>query len=117
MGVATVVKGTGARTPNLEEHARVRIEPTGRVRVYTGISPHGQGSETTLAQVAADALGVMPADVQVLHGDTDDLPAGQPSFSVTRQAIGSPFAPSPIVGAELRASGPTRVDVALPSFD
>src|SRR5262247_275095 len=53
-----------------------RIEPTGHVRVYTGISPHGQGSETTLAQIAADALGVTPADVQVLHGDTDDLPAG-----------------------------------------
>ena len=76
VGVATVVKGTGARTPNLEEHARVRIEPTGHVRVYTGISPHGQGSETTLAQIAADALGVTPAEVQVLHGDTDDLPAG-----------------------------------------
>jgi hypothetical protein len=48
---------------------------------------------------------------------TDDPPTGQPSFSVARQAIGFPFAPSPIVSAELRASGPTRFDVALPSFD
>jgi carbon-monoxide dehydrogenase large subunit len=44
--------------------------------VYTGISPHGQGSETTFAQIVADELGVTPADVHVLHGDTDDLPAG-----------------------------------------
>jgi carbon-monoxide dehydrogenase large subunit len=76
VGLATVVKGTGARTPNLAEHARVIIEPSGRVLLYTGISPHGQGSETTFAQIVADALGVTPADVRVLHGDTDDLPAG-----------------------------------------
>jgi carbon-monoxide dehydrogenase large subunit len=76
VGLATVVKGTGARTPNLAEHARVIIEPSGRVLVYTGISPHGQGSGTTLAQIVADELGVTPVDVQVLHGDTDDLPAG-----------------------------------------
>jgi carbon-monoxide dehydrogenase large subunit len=76
IGLATVVKGTGARTPNLAEHARVIIAPSGHVRVYTGISPHGQGSETTFAQIVADALGVTPADVQILHGDTDDLPAG-----------------------------------------
>jgi carbon-monoxide dehydrogenase large subunit len=76
VGLATVVKGTGARTPNLAEHARVIIEPSGRIRVYTGISPHGQGSETTFAQIVADELGVTPGDVQVLHGDTDDLPAG-----------------------------------------
>jgi hypothetical protein len=47
----------------------------------------------------------------------NDQPTGQPSFSVALRAIGSPSAPSPIVGAELRVSGPTRVDVALPSFD
>jgi carbon-monoxide dehydrogenase large subunit len=76
VGLATVVKGTGARTPNLVEHARVIIEPSGRVLLYTGISPHGQGSETTFAQIVADELGVTPADVKVLHGDTDDLPAG-----------------------------------------
>ncbi|MEE9150144.1 MAG: xanthine dehydrogenase family protein molybdopterin-binding subunit [Candidatus Tectomicrobia bacterium] len=76
VGLATVVKGTGARTPNLVEHARVIIDPSGRILVHTGISPHGQGSETTFAQIVADELGVTPADVQVLHGDTDDLPAG-----------------------------------------
>jgi len=48
---------------------------------------------------------------------TDDQPTGQPSYGVALRAIGTPSAPSPIVGAELRVSGPTRVDVALPSFD
>ncbi|WP_256868415.1 xanthine dehydrogenase family protein molybdopterin-binding subunit [Candidatus Entotheonella palauensis] len=76
VGLATVVKGTGARTPNLAEHARLIIESSGRVLLHLGISPHGQGSETTFAQIVADELGVTPADVQVLHGDTDDLPAG-----------------------------------------
>ncbi len=76
VGLATVVKGTGARTPRLDEHARVIIEPSGRILVYTGISPHGQGSETTFAQIVADELGVTPADVQVLHGDSVALPAG-----------------------------------------
>ena len=47
---------------------------------------------------------------------TDDQPTGQPSFSVALRAIGSPSAPSPNVGAELRISGRIRVDVARPSF-
>jgi len=47
----------------------------------------------------------------------NDLPTGQPSFSVALRAIGSPSAPSPIVGADHRISGRIRVDVALPSFD
>jgi hypothetical protein len=47
----------------------------------------------------------------------NDLPTGQPSFSVALRAIGSPSAPSPIVGADYRISGRIRVDVALPSFD
>jgi carbon-monoxide dehydrogenase large subunit len=48
----------------------VRVEPGGSVTIYTGISPHGQGQETTFAQIAADVLGVNPEDVTVLHGDT-----------------------------------------------
>lgn len=48
---------------------------------------------------------------------TDDQPTGQPSFGVARQAIGSPFAPSPNVGAGSRISGRIRVDVALPRLN
>ena len=48
----------------------VRVAPGGSVTVYTGISPHGQGQETTFAQIVADALGVRPDEVTVVHGDT-----------------------------------------------
>jgi carbon-monoxide dehydrogenase large subunit len=76
VGLAMVVKGSGGRIPRLTDHARVIIEPSGQVIVHTGISPHGQGSETTFAQVVADELGVTPADDRVLHSDTHILPAG-----------------------------------------
>jgi len=52
------------------EYGAVRMEPSGRVTVLTGTSPHGQGTETTLAQIVADELGVTPDDITVLHGDT-----------------------------------------------
>ena len=48
----------------------VRVAPGGSVTVYTGVSPHGQGQETTFAQIVADVLGVSPDDVTVTHGDT-----------------------------------------------
>jgi len=76
VGLATVVKGSGGRMPPLTDHARVIVEPSGHITVHTGVSPHGQGSETTFAQVVADVLGVTPADVRVLHSDTAILPAG-----------------------------------------
>lgn len=76
VGLATVVKGSGGRIPRLTDHARVIVEPSGQIIAHTGISPHGQGSETTFAQVVADRLGVTPSDVRVLHSDTDILPAG-----------------------------------------
>src|SRR5712691_350471 len=76
VGLATVVKGSGGRVPRLTDYARVIIEPSGHITVHTGVSPHGQGSETTFAQVVADVLGVTPADVRVLHSDTAILPAG-----------------------------------------
>ena len=56
------------------ESAVVRMEPDASVRLYTGTSPHGQGLETTLAQLLADELGVDPADVEVIHSDTDITP-------------------------------------------
>jgi len=52
------------------ESATVRVEPSGKVIVFTGASPHGQGELTTFAQIAADELGVDLDDVSVVHGDT-----------------------------------------------
>jgi carbon-monoxide dehydrogenase large subunit len=57
------------------EAANVRILMTGQVEVATGTSPHGQGHETSWSQIAADALGVTPDDVVVIHGDTAAVPS------------------------------------------
>ena len=88
IGVATVVKASGGRGDMKTSQARVSIEPTGQIKVYTEVSPHGQGTETTFAQIAADELGVRVEDVQVLHGDTDMLPAGQGTFASRGLTIG-----------------------------
>jgi len=72
----------------LNSHARVRVEPTGQVQVYTEVSPHGQGTETTFAQIVADALGVNIEAVQILHGDTEMLPAGQGTFASRGLTVG-----------------------------
>ena len=76
VGLATVVKGSGARVTRLTENARVIVNAAGEVTIHTGVSPHGQGTETTFAQITADVLGVTPADVDVLHSDTSVLPTG-----------------------------------------
>ena len=76
VGLATVVKGSGAKVTMLEEHARCIIGPDGDVEVHTGIAPHGQGTETTFAQVVADELGIAPGDIRVRHSDSAILPAG-----------------------------------------
>jgi carbon-monoxide dehydrogenase large subunit len=88
IGVATVVKASGGRGEMKTSHARINVEPSGHVKVYTEVSPHGQGTETTFAQIAADELGVRVEDVQVLHGDTDMLPAGQGTFASRGLTIG-----------------------------
>lgn len=70
------------------ESATVRIEPTGTVTVMTGSSPHGQGEETTFAQIAADELGVGIDDVVVLHGDTSIVQYGIGTFGSRNTAVG-----------------------------
>src|SRR3989441_8016999 len=70
------------------ESATVKIEPTGKVTVMTGTSPHGQGEETTFAQIAADELGVGIDDVSVLHGDTAIVQYGIGTFGSRSTAIG-----------------------------
>ncbi|MGI9623693.1 MAG: xanthine dehydrogenase family protein molybdopterin-binding subunit [Acidimicrobiales bacterium] len=56
------------------ESANVRLEPDGTVRIATGVSPHGQGLETTIPQLVADELGVDIGDVELIWGDTDATP-------------------------------------------
>jgi aerobic carbon-monoxide dehydrogenase large subunit len=72
----------------LWESAIVRIHPTGKVNVFIGASPHGQGEETTFAQIVADELGVSVNDVKVVHGDTDNTPMGWGTYGSRTTAVG-----------------------------
>src|SRR5262249_10482065 len=70
------------------ESATVKIEPSGKITAMTGISPHGQGEETTFAQIAADEFGVGIDDVIVLHGDTSIVQYGIGTFGSRGTAVG-----------------------------
>jgi carbon-monoxide dehydrogenase large subunit len=71
------------------EAATIRCHPTGKVTVITGTSPHGQGHETTWSQITADALGVDPDDVDVLHGDTAVSALGMDSYGSRSASVGA----------------------------
>ena len=60
----------------LWESATIRVTPTGKVQALIGASPHGQGSETTLAQIISEELGFPVDDIEVVHGDTTETPMG-----------------------------------------
>lgn len=70
------------------ESATVKIEPAGQVTVMSGISPHGQGSETTFAQITADELGIDIEDIVVAHGDTATVQHGVGTFGSRNTAVG-----------------------------
>src|SRR5204862_6122978 len=70
------------------ESGSVKVERSGRVTAITGSSAHGQGHETTFAQVVADALGVTPDDVTVVHGDTRRGPEGLGPHGSRSPALG-----------------------------
>ncbi len=77
----------GARA-GLWESAIVRVHPTGKATVYTGSSAHGQGHETTFAQLAASELGVPVEDIDVVHGDTGQVQFGTGTFGSRSAAVG-----------------------------
>ena len=70
------------------ESARVRVEPTGKATVFSGASPHGQGQQTSFAQIVADGLGIGVDDVTVIHGDTDVVPYGVGTFGSRGTVVG-----------------------------
>jgi carbon-monoxide dehydrogenase large subunit len=72
----------------LWESAIVRFHPTGKVNVFIGTKPHGQGEETTFAQIVASELGVDVNDVKVVHGDTDRTPMGWGTYGSRTTAVG-----------------------------
>ncbi len=70
------------------ESGVVRVEPGGAVTVYTGSSPHGQGGETTFAQIVADEIGADYDKIIVRHGDTGSAPMGIGTFGSRGLAVG-----------------------------
>ncbi len=78
-------EGWGA---GLWESANVRVHLTGKVVVTTGSQPHGQGHETTMAQIVADELGIPTEDILVQHGDTLGTPFGYGSYGSRSAAVG-----------------------------
>ncbi len=77
--------GAGA---GLWESSTVRVHPTGTVTVFTGTSPHGQGHETTLAQITSSRLGIPMENVEVVHGDTERHQFGTGTFGSRSLAVG-----------------------------
>jgi carbon-monoxide dehydrogenase large subunit len=93
IGLSTYVEicamGPSSRMPaGGWEHGTVRVEPTGKVTVLSGASPHGQGEETTFAQIVAEGLGISMDDVTVFHGDTAVVPMGIGTFGSRTTAVG-----------------------------
>ncbi len=70
------------------EHSQVTIERDGRISATTGASPHGQGNETTFAQMLADQFGVPLEHITILHGDTGVVKQGIGTFRSRSQAVG-----------------------------
>jgi len=98
------------------ESAVVRVEPSGTVTAYTGASAHGQGHETTFAQIIADHLGVPFDKVVVRHGDTAAIPIGHGTGGSRSVAVGG----SAMLGATLRVQEKARRIAAVmleASFD
>jgi carbon-monoxide dehydrogenase large subunit len=77
--------GAGA---GLYESGKVRVHPTGMVSVYTGSHSHGQGHETTFAQLVSDELGIPLEQVEIVHGDTGQIPFGMGTYGSRSASVG-----------------------------
>ena len=84
---SAVVGSLGCRA-GLYESGQVRVHPTGSVTVYTGSHSHGQGHETTFAQIVSDELGVPIEQVEIVHGDTQQIPFGMGTYGSRSLAVG-----------------------------
>lgn len=78
----------GTAPIGLYESARVRVEQSGTVMVYTGSSPHGQGEETTFAQIVAEEFSIPVENILIMHGDTDSTPEGRGTYGSRTTAVG-----------------------------
>src|SRR6185295_19310535 len=84
---SALVGALGARA-GLYEAASIRVHPTGTVTVFTGTHSHGQGHETTFAQLVVEKLGIPLENVEIVHGDTDRIPFGMGTYGSRSAAVG-----------------------------
>ncbi|MGM0560604.1 MAG: xanthine dehydrogenase family protein molybdopterin-binding subunit [Pseudomonadota bacterium] len=84
---SAVVGSLGAGV-GLWESAQVRFNATGTVSVFTGSHSHGQGHETTFSQLVADKLGIPYENVEIVHGDTGQIPMGMGTYGSRSLAVG-----------------------------
>jgi carbon-monoxide dehydrogenase large subunit len=84
---SNIAGALGARA-GLFEAGEVRVHPTGTVTVFTGSHSHGQGHETTFAQVVAGKLGIPVENVEIVHGDTGRIPFGMGTYGSRSLAVG-----------------------------
>ncbi len=84
---SNVAGSLGARA-GLFEAGEIRVHPTGTVTVFTGSHSHGQGHETTFAQVVADRLGLPIEKVEIVHGDTSKVLFGMGTYGSRSLAVG-----------------------------
>ncbi len=84
---SNIAGALGARA-GLFECGEVRVHPTGSVTVFTGSHSHGQGHETTFAQVVASRLGLDPSQVDIVHGDTGRVPFGMGTYGSRSISVG-----------------------------
>jgi len=82
-----VVGSLGAQA-GLWESGKVQVHPTGKVSVFTGSHSHGQGHETTMAQIVADHLGIPMDDIEIVHGDTGRVPFGMGTYGSRSASVG-----------------------------
>ena len=85
---SAIASAIGAQA-GLWESSLVRCHPTGKITVYTGTSPHGQGHETTFSQVVSNELGIPIEDIEVLHGDTAQMQMGTGTFGSRSGPLGA----------------------------
>ncbi len=98
IGISTYIEACGLAPSNvagalgaragLYEAGTIRVNPTGSVTVLTGSHSHGQGHETTFAQLVTEALGVDIDSVEVVHGDTGKIPFGMGTYGSRSLAVG-----------------------------
>jgi carbon-monoxide dehydrogenase large subunit len=98
MGISTYVEACGiapskvagalGARAGLYEVASIRVHPTGSVTVFTGAHSHGQGHETTFAQLVTEQLGVPHANIDIVHGDTGKIPFGMGTYGSRSLAVG-----------------------------